>query len=211
MIGRSAVLASTAALALAAAPGIAQETRGSYRATLQTLNFDTSGRSTTASASVEMSGDTVTIRVETLGAPPQVMHLQHMHGFAEGDAASRCPSAEADSNGDGVIDLIETEPAAGVTMIPFHDDPASMEIVSDTYPVADAAGAYSYERSVPLEALRTSFSEAFPGQELDFDRRVVFVHGVPEETEMPDTVQSLGDVPAHVTLPIACGELERVE
>jgi hypothetical protein len=30
---------------------------------------------------------------------------------------------------------------------------------------------------------------------------------VPADTDLPDSVQSLGDVPAHVTLPIACGEI----
>jgi hypothetical protein len=34
------------------------------------------------------------------------------------------------------------------------------------------------------------------------------VHGVPERTELPETAQSLPDVPARVTLPIACGILE---
>lgn len=207
MTGRNAILASTAALALTATPAVAQDATGTYRADLQTMNFDTTGRTTTGSASVEVSGDTVTFRVEAMGAPPDMMHLQHIHGFAEGSETSGCPSMDADTNGDGVIDVIETEPVAGLTMVPFHDDPLSMQIVAESYPVADAAGSYIYERSVPLADLRTAFAEAFPGQELDFDRRVVFIHSVPADTDLPDSVQSLGDVPAHVTLPIACGEI----
>lgn len=200
-------LAAAAVLASLAGGATAQDT---YRTELSTLNFDTTGRSATGSASISVSGDSVTIRVQTLGTPPQMMHLQHMHGFAEGEETARCPTPEADTNGDGIIDLIETEAAAGVTMVPFHDDPVSMEIVAESYPVADAAGAYTYERTVPLSALSSAFAEAFEGQELDFGRRVVFVHGVPADTALPDSVRSLGDVPAHVTLPIACGAFERV-
>jgi hypothetical protein len=72
-------------------------------------------------------------------------HLQHLHGFAKGDRVSKCPAARNDRDGDGIIDLIETEPVAGTTMVPFHDDPVSMEIVKDTYPAAGADGSYSYE------------------------------------------------------------------
>jgi hypothetical protein len=45
---------------------------------------------------------------------------------------------------------------------------------------------------------------------LDLDRRVVFIHGVPAATALPASVQSLGTVPAQVTLPIACGKIGRV-
>jgi hypothetical protein len=104
---------------------------------------------------------------------------------------------------------METEPVAGTTMVPFHDDPVSMEIVRDTYPVAGPGGSYTYTKTVSLEALQDSFGPVFGGQDLDLDRRVVFLHGVPASTVLPATVASLGDIPAQVTLPIACGEIER--
>ena len=50
---------------------------------------------------------------------------------------SKCPAVRNDTNGDGIIDLIETEPVAGTTMVPFHDDPDSMKMVKDTYPAGD--------------------------------------------------------------------------
>lgn len=137
-------------------------------------------------------------------------HLQHFHGFATGDRFSRCPTARDDKNGDGIIDIVETEPVAGTTMVPFHSDPVSMAIVNDTYPRAGADGSYSYDETVSLEALKTAFIKTFPGQQLDFDRRVVFLHGVPTATKLPATVGSLDHIPAQVTLPIACGEIKRV-
>ena len=39
-------------------------------------------------------------------------------------------------------------------MVPFDDDPVSMEIVNDTYPAAGADGSYSYEKTVSLKALK---------------------------------------------------------
>src|ERR1019366_7791659 len=128
-------------------------------------------------------------------------HLQHLHGFAKGDRVSKCPTARDDTNGDGIIDLIETHPVAGTTMVPFHDDPVSMEMVKDTYP---AAGT---EKTVSLKALKDAFAAKFPGQQLDLDRRVVFLCGVTTSTKLPATVASLDDIPAQVTLPIACGEI----
>jgi hypothetical protein len=118
---------------------------------------------------------------------------------------------DADKNGDGIIDVTETEPVSGTTMVPFHDDPVSMEVVRDTYPTADARGSYTYTKTVSLSALEGSFAPMFGGQQLDLERRVVFLHGVPASFTLPASVASLGDIPAHVTLPIACGEVRKVD
>ncbi|MGP1667791.1 MAG: hypothetical protein ACTS5I_18215, partial [Rhodanobacter sp.] len=122
-----------------------------------------------------------------------------------------CPSAAADVNGDGIIDLIETEPMAGTTMVPFHADPVSMRIVDDSYPKAAADGTFSYRKTVSLSALNAAFDKTFGDKSLDLDRRVVFIHGVMPNTALPKSTASLGDIPAQVTLPIACGEIVRVK
>lgn len=208
MTMRLATLAALAALAAPAA-ATAQEFVETFRADLTPLNTGPAGGTPMGQADISVSDDTLTVRIDMSSTPPGMMHLQHFHGFAEGDGDAICPTPMADTNDDGVIDLIETEAMAGVTMVPFHGDPAGMAIVADTYPVSGEDGAYSYEQSVELSALREAFAEKFPGQELDWERRVIFVHGVPEGTDLPDSAQSLGDVPAHVTLPIACGEIRR--
>jgi hypothetical protein len=83
-----------------------------------------------------------------------------------------------------------------------------LKIPSETYPKASADGAYHYEKTISLPAMKDSFGEAF-GQDLDLDRRVVFIHGIAPDTELPTSVSSLGDIPAPVTLPIACGVIEK--
>jgi hypothetical protein len=199
-----------ALLAIAAVSSAdAQHANSIFKAELSALNSNVTGLDAVGKATFAISGDELTIHVTAQGVPPSIVHLQHFHGFSEGEMDARCPTTADDANGDGIIDLIETEPLAGTTMVPFHDDPVGMEIVRDTYPSAGADAAYSYEIKVSLAVLQDSFASKFEGQQLDLDRRVVFLHGVPESTDLPASVASLGDIPAQVTLPIACGEIAK--
>lgn len=190
------------AASIAAAPAHAV-----YVAHLQPMNTGVTKTKTTGEARFTVDGDKLTIDVRVHGAPPDTVHWQHFHGFADGQAAS-CPSAAADANHDGIVDLIETGTASGTTMVPFITDPASMDVAHGTYPKTDAHGAYHYHEVVSLTALDAAFTKAFPGQQLDLAKRVVYIHGVPDATKLPATVQSLGPIPAQVTLPIACGRIE---
>lgn len=194
-------------LALTGAPWAQAQDAQSYRAQLAPLNASAAGSETSGEAMFTITGDDLAIHVTVNGAPPGIEHLQHFHGFASGDGDATCPTPASDTNGDGVIDLGETEPGAGTTMVPFHDDPVSLEIVKDTYPKAGADGSYSYDQTVSLKALQDAFGEQFNGQGLDLERRVIFIHGVPESAPLPGTAASLDDIPAHVTLPIACGKI----
>lgn len=179
-----------------------------YTAKLNGLNAGVVGSQAAGEAIFTIDGDQLTIAVNADGLPPNMMHLQHFHGFKDGSDA-RCPDSAADKNGDGLIDLIETEAYAGTTMVPFHDEPATMEIPSDSYPKADADGSYRYEKAVSLKALQAAFAEKFGTGGLDLDRRVVFIHGIPADSKLPESAASLGTIPPQVTLPIACGEIEK--
>jgi hypothetical protein len=181
-----------------------------YVAKLHPVNTKVTGFETTGEARFSIAGDTLTISVSAQKLPPDMMHLQHFHGFKDNRDAS-CPTEAADVNHDGIIDLIETEPTSGTTMVPFHDDPVSMEIVRDTYPKAGADGTFQYEKTVSLKDLDAAFAKAFGDKELDLDRRVVFIHGILASTKLPASAASLGTIPAQVTLPIACGEIKRVQ
>jgi hypothetical protein len=163
---------------------------------------------TAGEARFTVTGDSLTISITARHVPPGMMHLQHFHGFTSSRTAT-CPTPAADKNHDGVVDLIETEPTSGTTMVPFTDDPVSMEIMTDSYPKASADGTYEYRKTVSMSALEAAFAKAFDGQKLDLDRRVVFVHGVPPTTTLPASAASLGTIPAQVTVPIACGQIFR--
>jgi hypothetical protein len=196
-------------VALAGTPATSADgQRTVYVAKLHPVNAKVTGLETTGEARFSINGDSLTITVSAQKLPPDIVHWQHFHGFKDNSDAT-CPTDAADVNHDGIIDLTETEPAAGTTMVPFDEDPVAMDIGGGTYPKAGADGTFQYQKTVSLKALDAAFAKAFGGKELDLDRRVVFVHGVLESTELPASVASLGTVPARVTLPIACGEIKR--
>lgn len=208
------LLALTGFMALIAAPVAVQAAEVSkavptvYVAHLKSMNDKVTGHDANGEARFTIAGDKLTISIDMKGVPPNMEHWQHFHGFKDNTDAV-CPTAAADANGDGIIDLIETGPAAGTTMVPFNADPAAMNIPDDTYPKAAADGTFHYRKTVSLKALTAAFAKAFGSTNLDLDRRVVFIHGVPPATALPGSVASLGTIPAQVTLPIACGTIER--
>lgn len=203
---------------LAAAPALAQQpaaTRAGaapviYVAYLHALNHKVTGRDARGVAHFTLRGDRLTIRVNMRGVAPDMEHWQHIHGFKDGKAAS-CPTASADTNHDGIIDLIETEPVSGVTMVPLNANPVAMDISSKTYPRGLFQGRYVYKKTVSMKALQAAFAKTFHGARLDLTKRVVYVHGVAADTKLPASVKSLGNIPAQVTLPIACGVIKQVQ
>lgn len=201
------LLAGAGQAAAADAPAAANAV---YLAHLSALNASVTGSNTTGEAKFEVRGDNLLITVKVDGAPPDITHWQHFHGFTDARAAT-CPTERDDVNADGIVDLIEAGKESGTTMVPFDNAPAAMDVAHGTYPRASADGSYNYSQMVPLKDLSAAFGKAFAGQQIDLDRRVVFIHGVPGDTHLPSTVASLGPIPASVTLPIACGVIKRIE
>jgi hypothetical protein len=95
--------------ALAAEPESHSEM--AYVSHLQPMNSKVTGLQASGEARFSISGDKLTISIKADGVPPNLVHWQHFHGFVDNRAAT-CPTPTADANGDGIIDLIETEPAA---------------------------------------------------------------------------------------------------
>lgn len=182
-----------------------------YIAKIEPLNALKIGYEAHGQAEFTVEGNNLHIKVEMFDTPENIEHWEHFHGFPDGKEAS-VPTIEQDTNLDGYIDLIETEPVSGTTMVPFDDAPHEMNIPHDGYPVADANGHYEYEKDVPLDKLQAKFKEAFGSEDLQLDKRVVYVHGIPNSLALPDTVA--GEVMcygANTTLPIAAGKIEAVQ
>lgn len=181
----------------------------SYKAHLTPLNVGRIGTSAEGDATFKIVGDNLEVHIKMKGVPANIEHWEHFHGFPDGRNAT-CATPAQDKNKDGYVDLGETEPVMGTTMVPFNDKPEEMNIPTDTYPHADASGSYEYTKIVPLKALQEKFGETYKGGSIDLDKRVVMVHGVPKDHALPASVGSLGPIPSHVTLPIACGKIEKV-
>lgn len=209
MIGKSnALMRSFLALAplallISASPTLAAD---HFVAKLQPLNADKIGTSASGTADFRIVDGKLITTIDLNGLPPDLMHLQHFHGFVDGKDAV-CPTSAADANKDGYVDLIETEPLAGTTMVPFHAHPASLEIANNSYPKAGKDGVAHYSQNESVAALETALKDKFKTG-LELEKRVVFIHGIANTAALPDSVKSLPGVPAQVTIPIACGKIE---
>lgn len=180
-----------------------------YVAEIKPVNEDVIGTTVFGKAELVEEGDTLRIKIEATGTPPNMMHWSHFHGFTDG-TKGRVPTKEADTNGDGIIDLPELYAVAGQTMVPFDDAPHEMHIPHDNYPHSDENGNWHYEFEVPIGKLKAKFKEKFGSEDLQLETRTVLIHGVPETIELPDTVQgTVQGYGPHTTLPIGVGEIEK--
>ncbi|MFB9770508.1 hypothetical protein [Lactiplantibacillus modestisalitolerans] len=181
-----------------------------YQAKLVSLNEQAIGTAAHGSAVLVVNGDQLVVTIEMFDTPANQQHWEHFHGFPDGRSAAIATMAQ-DANHDGFVDLPETEPVSGTTMVPFNDQPEAMDIPNDKYPVADANGHFAYTKIVPLAQLSAEFKKAFNDSELDLDKRVIYIHGVAPELDLPATVAgAVGHYDQHVTLPIAVGKIEAV-
>ncbi|MTV82693.1 hypothetical protein [Secundilactobacillus folii] len=181
-----------------------------YVSEIKPLNEKAIGTAAHGTAEFIEDGDTLHITIEMFDTPKNMQHWEHFHGFPEGKDAEPATMAQ-DANHDGVVDLPETEPVSGTTMVPFDAQPHEMNIPNDSYPVSDDQGHFKYEKDVPLSALKKQFKETFGTDDLELDKRVIYVHGVPADLKLPDTTGgNLTDkYDNHVTLPIATGKITK--
>lgn len=178
-----------------------------YIAEINEMNPELTKDEVSGQAIFTIANGQLSIIMVVKGLPPNMMHLQHIHGFISGEKGS-CAPAEADTNKDGVIDLIETHAYSGKTLVPFNGAPIELAIKSDSYPVADANGLITYTMTVSLDELEAAIQKKYGIDQLSLEDRVIFIHGIPEEDPLPATVQSLSGVPAFITVPIACGTIK---
>ncbi|MCC6179093.1 MAG: hypothetical protein IT305_27600 [Chloroflexi bacterium] len=215
----SALVALTATLP---GPVVAQTqpqapVREVYAASLEPLNTNVTKRPASGFALLTVDGDGLTVQVVARGLDPGTPHLQHIHGFLDSDAKATCPTAQADKNGDGIVDIAELVPIAGRTLIPLNQDPIGMMLLNPAlFPTPGGPNwSYYYEQTVPIDQLGQAADQAFgvTNFSLDLDTRTIVVHGISPDATLPDSVSSVPGtkVPAQVTLPVACGALTRVQ
>ncbi len=101
-------------------------------------------------AHLTLDGDQLTVKIEATGLEENRVHPQHIHGLPEpGEEGngfanprnSTCPTAAADANGDGVVDLLEGLPNYGRVRLDLRDystTPHGILDFEETYTVPDA-------------------------------------------------------------------------
>lgn len=185
-------------LAAGSMPAAADE--GVWQADLAPAN----NSGTSGHASVEVHGSEATVTVQVNGAAAQWQgapfpHAQHIHI----GGAGLCAGPEADADGDGAVSSMEGMPLTGSisTSLTLSGDtgPTSSTAV-DRFP---AGPAYSYERTVPLDAATL--------QALQAGTATFEVHGV-DPALLSSAAQAKPSpedpsLPLAATLPAACGTL----
>ena len=151
---------------------IAERTR-LFSAELEPVNQDMHGMAINGTASISIVNNMVTFQVNAYNLPADIMHLQHLHGYKDNRMDAQCPPETADKNNDEIIDLIETRDFTGVTLIPLHENPVSLEIKTESYPVANSNGTIDYGETVDLNELGEAVSQKYGINNLDFSELVI--------------------------------------
>ena len=160
-----------------------------YTASLTALN--NSGVDGQAVLTVE--GNQFTVSVDAQGTEAEMVHAQHIHGFDS--ETSSCPTAAADTSGDGQISVGEGAPSYGGILVPLDGSLDNAEGLGDldTFPTGN--GSYSYSRSIMTGNLDVNGDRSFA--DLRLDDHAIVVHGQTVDGEYV------------ATRPVACGTLSR--
>lgn len=164
-----------------------QETtqEGVFRTILSPEN--TSVSSAVGTADISISGDELKATIR-MGAAKPGTHAQHIH------TGTRCPTPADDTNGDGVVDATEASAVYGGVLLALDSDLVGG---AGTFPNGIT---YNYDQSASVAQVLTNLGLSA----LALEGKVVNVHGVPETTNLPATVQG-----GKAAFPISCGVLRK--
>jgi len=104
-----------------------------------------------------INGKTLVVEIEASGLEPGKPHPQHIHGFNKPVARSTCPTAENDTDGDGIITVAEGAAAFGPILLPLVP-----------FDLVDDAGQLDYQASFTIN----------PGNLQPLGKRTVVLHGL---------------------------------
>ncbi|MBA2405886.1 MAG: hypothetical protein H0V66_14005 [Bdellovibrionales bacterium] len=187
---------------------------GMYQAKFETLNPHING-TIPGSLTLFRKDDKLMTYVRLFAGQPRAWHMQGIY------MGKRCPTMADDTNKDGTVDVVEAMNVVGKMIIPLDSNMNSQNAGKNFFPLADLSGYYHYERISSFKRLfadlRTEDLDADDNvvkltadEKFTWERRVVMVHGVTEETVLPETVVGLGRRRAFQTLPITCGIINKV-
>jgi hypothetical protein len=170
---------ATAALGVSmlAVPALAAHEGTTYSGTLNELND--SGATGNGTIEVSEDGETMTVSVTASGLAElndgeggQIGHAMHLHGIFNGDsldedpndlfAASSCPDASFDEDGDGVVSVAEGAPAYGgvqVSLTTEGDTSGDSALAVDRFPVGTSI---DYTRDIEIPERHEGLAEQGP-------------------------------------------------
>lgn len=143
----------------------------------KTCAYPMNGSNSVALTYLEVKDNVLKATVLAAGVTPNQAHLQHLHGFDD-NSNSVCPPMSADGDNNGFISLTEGAPFYGGIQLALNYE-------DNTFPVADAHGLYTYQRTFDLSSMDLP----------DWENMSVVVHG-----RMVNGTYQAG-------LPVACGQV----
>lgn len=192
------------------------EMDGIYHARLRPINKDVAGKYLNGSLTLLRNGEDLIADVRLSGAPEDTLHMQSIH------IGERCPDENDDLNRDGIIDAAEGAAVYKEILIPLDDDLSSQRMGLGIFPVSDIFGSYFWSRSVSYPKLmndlreedinlKDSYIKIGHEKTLLSSAKVVVIKGIPTSYSLPSTVQGYDREDPYMGLPIACGEISKLE
>lgn len=162
-----------------------------------------------------MDDGSLHVKIDGTGFTPNQPHGQHLHGDAHGSMKFRCPTPDADKNGDGQVATEEGVPMYGgviVSLTTKGDTSAKSGLALDRFPAADADadGSLHYDRTIPASQVDHAIIE-------NLQHLHIVQHGLDVNGNNKYDLEALGEsvfakslgvngVPEEGTNPATCGE-----
>jgi hypothetical protein len=189
-----------------------QELEGEYHAILRPLNTHLSGHIPSGKAEIKVKGNEVRI-LTYLDDATNVYHIQSIHN------GNRCPELAHDQNADGLIDIQEALNVSGKVLIPLQRDLTNPANEPQSFP---HGSSYTYQQRSPLDVLQSNayaagaesspwWERLAPDQPFNLAGKVILILGTVKSERLPNDLKSIADWEAHLSVPVACGRLERVD
>lgn len=203
-----AVLAGlgTVGLALGAADAAFAQTTAptTYTADLQPVPLNTPSGAASGTLTLVLNGDqaTITEHVDGLGATfdgAPFPHVQHIHG----DAAGTCPTAAADTSGDGVISTPEGQASYGSVLTTLSTSGGTAPAQATDTAIAPSGASYRYSRTITLDPATLN--------SIGNGTAVIVVHGLnpanAPAASLKEKSPLVPSLPLAATAPALCGKL----
>ncbi len=193
---------------------IETEASTAYQAKLTPLNGKASG-TISGSLNIIRDEDQLIFHVRFSGGPKEaIAHIQNIR------TGTKCPTEEADLNHDGFIDIIESMPYFGDTLIPLDGDVNTQKGGANYWPVTDPFGDYQYSEIASYSRfyedlkkedndLNDDLVKLTQEETINLIGKVIVIHGVPSSMNLPGSVATRGPYANFQTLPIACGVITK--
>lgn len=170
-----------------------QSSEGNYKAILRPYNFQVSGWIPNGMTDIKIAGNTIEIR-SWLDDSAAVTHMQNIH------LGTVCPEARHDANKDGYVDFDESTKVSGQPLLALDSDIERSDEMS-LFP----KGNFTYFQKASLEKISQELETNF-----NIEGKVIIVMGSSNKT-LPATISSVNGQSRELSVPIACGVIQRMD